>query len=93
MFGSKVKALEANGSVAFERDSFVKSIGKARAMRINEAMDDTFSFLGPDGREELVSGGKEHLLCGLVLADRNANPELAQYARAWVEAYELLRDA
>jgi hypothetical protein len=93
LFGGKVKALDTDGAVTFERDSFVKAIGKARAMRIYSAMNEAFDFIGPDGVDTLVTDGKEHLLCGLVLADKNANPELLEYAKAWVEAYELLRNA
>jgi hypothetical protein len=93
LFGGKVKALSLDGAVAFERESFTNAIGVARAKRINEAMNEAFEFIGQDGVDELRANGKEHLLCELVLADRNANPELTQYAKAWVEAYELLRDA
>lgn len=92
LFGGKVRALDADGAVAFERDSFVKAIGKARAMRIYSAMNEAFDFIGTDGVDALVASGKEHLLCGLVLADKSADPELLEYARAWVEAYELLRN-
>jgi hypothetical protein len=91
MFGKQVKAVEINGTIMFDRASFVGVVGKPRATRIFEAMDDAFSFLGQDGVDTLVADGKEHLLCQLILADKNSAPELEQYASAWVSAYELLK--
>ncbi len=91
LFGKRVKAVEMNGSIMFDRASFVSVVGKACATRIFEAMDEAFSFLGQDGVDTLVADGKEYLLCQLVLADKNSPDELHQYAMAWVSAYELLR--
>jgi hypothetical protein len=75
----------------FERESFVNAIGKPRARRIFTYMREAFEFLGDDGVEELVGSGKEHLLCAVVLSDKNAPEELREYATAWVHAYDLLK--
>ena len=91
LFGKKVKAVCVDGCVMFERKSFVSALGKPRAERIFSELNDITAFLGPDGTEELISSGKEHLLCGLVLADKRASEELVSYANAWISAYELLR--
>jgi len=91
LFGKKVKAIDQDGCVMFERKSFISAIGKSRAERVFAALDDVTSFLGPDGAKELVESGKEHLLCGLVLADKNSPAELVSYATAWITAYKMLR--
>lgn len=91
LFGAPVKAVIRSGSVMFERESFVHAIGKSRARRIFSYMRDAFEFLGDDGVEEIVASGKEHLLCQVVLSDKNSPEELVRYATAWVQAYELLK--
>lgn len=92
MFGNPVKAICYDGCVRFERETFVKAIGKLRAERIFKCMGESFEFLGTDGMEWLIANNKEHLLCGLVLADKNSPPELVEYASAWASAYELLKE-
>lgn len=91
MFGKKVKAIAMNDTIMFDRASFVGVVGRPRATRIFEAMDEAFSFLGKEGVDSLVASGKEHMLCQLVLCDKNSPEELVEYASAWVSAYELLR--
>ena len=96
MFGKSVKAVCIDGIVMFDRDSFSCAVGVVRAKRIYKEMGDLFSFLGPDGVDELVASGKEHLLCETILCDKNASGELREYATAWVSAFEMLgsqRDA
>lgn len=90
LFGKKVKAVCVDGCVMFERKSFVNALGKPRADRIFGELSEMTAFLGPDGAEELISSGKEHLLCGLVLADKTSSKELVSYANAWISAYERL---
>ena len=87
IFGSPVKAIKEDGSVLFDKASFIRAVGPGRAQRIFTAMDESFTFLGSDGVDWLVQNGKEHMLCQLVLMDSNAPEELVEYARAWVEAY------
>ena len=91
MFGKHVKAVCIDGVVMFDRDSFSGAVGVARAKRIYKEMGDLFSFLGPDGVDELVASGKEHLLCQTILCDKDASGELREYATAWVSAFEMLR--
>lgn len=91
LFGRRVKAVCHDGNVMFERESFVKAIGKARASRIFDSMSEALSFLGDDGVEALIADGKEHMLCELLLVDKHTPPELAEYATAWLSAYEILR--
>lgn len=91
LFGKDVKAVCVDGCVMFERKSFVNALGKQRADRIFNELSDITSFLGKDGTEELIAAGKEHLICGLVLADKNASSEIVEYANAWISAYEMLR--
>lgn len=91
MFGQKVKAMVIDDMVVFDQKSFIRSLGKERAQRIMLSMRESFDFLGQEGVDELVSNGKEHLLCTLVLMDRNTNDELREYASAWVSAYEMLK--
>jgi hypothetical protein len=91
LFGRLVKAVCIDGIVMFDRDSFSGAVGVARAKRIYGEMGELFSFLGPDGVDELVASGKEHLLCETILCDKSASGELREYATAWVSAFELLR--
>jgi len=91
VFGKTVKAVCHEGIVMFDRESFGKAIGSARAKRLYAAMNEAFEFLGDEGTNYMVSSGKEHLLCNLVLSDKNSPPELTEYAMAWITAYEMLK--
>lgn len=91
LFGKQVTAVLLDGSVGFERDSFVEALGRPRARRIYEAMGEAFAFMGQEGINALIASGKEHLLCQVVLADKDAPHELRAYAKAWTSAYTLLK--
>lgn len=92
LFGKRIEAVQIGGCVMFERESFVKTVGRARAARIFGAMSEAFSFLGEDGVDTLVSSGKEYMLCELILADSHSPIELIEYATAWLSAYYILKD-
>lgn len=91
LFGKQVTAVLLDGTVYFERASFVETLGRPRARRIYEAMSEAFDFIGQDGIDALIADGKEYLLCQTVLIDSDAPQELQAYAKAWVSAYALLK--
>jgi hypothetical protein len=91
LFGRKVTAVLLDGTVGFERGSFIDAIGKPRARRIYEAMSDAFEFMGQEGIDALIADGKENLLCETVLLDSGTPMELREYAKAWVCAYTMLK--
>lgn len=76
----------------FERSSFIDAMGKGRAQRMFKELNEMLGFLGDDGAEELINGGKEQLLCGLILSSKGASDDLREYATAWSMAHEVLTE-
>jgi len=93
LFGKDVKIRTGEGGqVMFDRESFMNAMGKARAQRIFKELREMLEFLGEDGADELINGGKERLLCGLVMSNKGASDDLKAYAMAWSDAHELLTE-
>lgn len=93
LFGKDVGVDEQNGSVMFEQKSFMRAVGQKRAKELFDDMEQTFGFLGPGGMDQMVSDGKEGVLCAHILAVSSTSADLRQYAMAWIEAYELMKGA